>query len=289
MNYPNKPKNDMVPIPVINLSGSRIGAGPIASVGIDVSSGFHSIKKASTDCGCFAEMLMPLALNHGQQGLAYLNVCQFSPDANLSTGSVNQKVWLGANGECTLTTPSTHDADALTQFIGYLAAPGSGAGNGIVDGWLLSPSKWGGSSQTIPYAHRMCLTNSQSLANAVGLAIPWDTTSYTFTHGNNAWWSSEHPEKFVIPSSGVYSVNGSCKFAALAGGTRRLRIFMNGSVLLDEDQLPADTNEISLHVNTQWNFTAGDYIWMEAFQNSGSNMTLHSLIQNNPSLMVCKI
>lgn len=285
MNYP---KNVVMPTSVINLSNMRIAAGPVSTSGIDTKTGLHVVHPA-TACGIPAELILRMPLEGGQEGACY-SACEFTPDENFSSALPNQKIWLGAAGGCTLTNPSLHNPNAVSQLVGYLKTPGTKAGEAVINGWLSPPIK---SEKT--FSVRMTMTSTQSLVSGTGLMVPLDVSNHADFSGDNPVWTKSHPERLVMPADGIYSIIGMCKFTASPsdanGEVRRLRIYgcdakKQTFTVIGEAQVPAaGASEISLNVSSHWQFKAGDYMWMEAYQNSGVNMVLNA----GPSLMFSKI
>jgi hypothetical protein len=126
-------------------------------------------------------------------------------------------------------------------------------------------------------AARVYNTASQSIATATFVALTFnserfDTDSMHSTVTNTG--------RLTATTAGIYLAGGNILFAANATGVRGLGIRGNGVTLLALQATNARTDGAGtyLSVSTLYQFSAGDYVELVAWQNSGSalNSTVES-------------
>jgi hypothetical protein len=96
----------------------------------------------------------------------------------------------------------------------------------------------------------------------------WDDAGYHDTVTNTS--------RFTIPQPGRYRIGGHVRFDANATGIRGIRITENAGSILGQVTVPTitDGNQLVLSVMTEMELSAGDYVELDAFQNSGGALTL---------------
>lgn len=102
----------------------------------------------------------------------------------------------------------------------------------------------------------------------------WSTTAMHDTATNNS--------RVVLPETGVYTVSWGAVFAANATGRRTVGIRQNAAGVGGAGTLVAVSNVggstgtfgTMSRGNSDWSFTAGDYVEMFCFQDSGSSLAL---------------
>lgn len=222
--YPGRPRvMNQAGIPVINLQGVRLPAGPVAVYGMDSASGRLSVGVAQANTRnfvFFAEMLLLKPLAIGESGFAYM-YGQFTPDDDLSAGDPDDFVWLQDAGNVGLFAPANGYSlpDMYDQYVGVLRDPGTGPGTAIVDGWMT----WSAYSVpsgiiTRPYSTRLTLfTNILSVPNNTWTKVPYNFLNYEFIQGTT--WRNA-----VIAGNGAFSSVGTSlnglgtNFTVLAAG-----------------------------------------------------------------------
>jgi hypothetical protein len=142
----------------------------------------------------------------------------------------------------------------------------------------------GGSST--PVGARVYRNAVQAIPNNANTAISLTTERYD--DGN--LWVIGSPTRLTAPSDGIYIVTAALAFDANATGVRTAWIRLNGATLLGGQRVAAFASfEAVLTVATIWEFTAGDYVELVAFQNSGGNLNAVSLAAYSPELAMQKI
>ncbi len=117
--------------------------------------------------------------------------------------------------------------------------------------------------------------------NSATQSIASDAAFHALTFDVAAWnqggfWVSGTPTRLRIPFSGVYAITGFMAYAGAALGIRQARILLNGATGLGRYKtatLGAGTGtEVS--ITTFQRLTAGDYIELEAQQDSGAGLNI---------------
>lgn len=102
-------------------------------------------------------------------------------------------------------------------------------------------------------------------------AIEWD---------NNQFWSSvTNPTRMTFKSPGLYLIGAELEFTAVAGGSRRAWIRLNGSSFISRKEVPGTSSGAQQIGPTRiYYFSKNDYIEVGYFQNSaGVNIKLNTL------------
>lgn len=115
-------------------------------------------------------------------------------------------------------------------------------------------------------------TVAQSIptGTASGTAVSFNATAFD----TSALWAAGSPDRLTIPAgrTGLWLVEGQIGYASNATGQRRARITKNGSTLLGVQSVLAVTVAASatlVSATAVVKLTAGDYVQLEAIQDSG--------------------
>lgn len=117
-------------------------------------------------------------------------------------------------------------------------------------------------------------TAAMSLASGTsGILVPFDAEAYD----TDSMWDPANPSRVVFTSSGLYQITARAMFGTYAPPIRHLQVRMNaagaatGGTSLTIDQTnPAAGNSGKVGEVFERNFTAGQYIEMFVYQNSGA-------------------
>lgn len=143
--------------------------------------------------------------------------------------------------------PTKSELDTLGTDIAYLAGP--------------------------PYCD-LYLTAAQNVASGTSyLSITFDTEA---ADTDTMHSTSVNTSRITATTAGLYLVMGTAAIAANATGYRGLRIAKNGTTDVTRDQSPT-TSAASAHWLNVVGFvrlSAGDYVELQALQNSGSALAL---------------
>jgi hypothetical protein len=116
--------------------------------------------------------------------------------------------------------------------------------------------------------------SGQSLNNTTLTAIQFNNETYdTDACHDNA----TNNTRLTAPFTGYYLVGGHAQFEANATGVRLLTVGVNGTVGLDNVQWPAPSGAgitANADVSTVLQLTAGDYVELFAWQNSGGTLNV---------------
>lgn len=128
-------------------------------------------------------------------------------------------------------------------------------------------------SQTAIGAH-VARVAAQSISNNALTAISFDTELWD----SSSVWTVTTPTKLFIPTTGKYLVTGTIGWDINNTGYRECRIRHNGATYLSYVNCSPVTGVVTRQNITlpPHQFTAGDYLEMEGYQNSGGNLNVNA-------------
>lgn len=109
-------------------------------------------------------------------------------------------------------------------------------------------------------------------SNGAFQSIAFDTEDYD-TDG--MWTSGANADRITFDTSGIYLCEGAVAFSGNASNSRAIRIVDSAAATIiayASEPGPTAADGGALVCMRVWEFTAGDYIKLEAFQNSGGNL-----------------
>jgi hypothetical protein len=83
--------------------------------------------------------------------------------------------------------------------------------------------------------------------------------------------------RLTVPSgeAGTYVIGGGCTWAASGVGVRQLRLIVNGSTEIALQRLASETDTTpAFTISGYYDLVAGDYVELQAFQNSGGSLDI---------------
>jgi hypothetical protein len=130
---------------------------------------------------------------------------------------------------------------------------------------------------------RVRRSTTQSIPNAIQTALSFDEE----LSDDAGMYDGGQPTRLTAPADGWYSLNAAMYFGANANGHRYMWFRLNGTDTLEAANNQAGSSEVNLNVSGQVYLSAGDYIEVIAYQNSGtalnsssySNSPLFSMVQ----------
>lgn len=152
--------------------------------------------------------------------------------------------------------------------------------------------KWAaasGSAATFAGA-RVYRSTDQSITTATWTSIQldserFDTDSYHDTVTNNT--------RLTIPAgkAGKYLIVGHLSYAGKDAGNRHGRFFLNGTTRIGEcSQIHMGlTGAPRLNWSTIYDLAEGDYVEMQAFQDSGVSLNVSAAANYSPEFMIAKL
>lgn len=124
-------------------------------------------------------------------------------------------------------------------------------------------------------------TTNQSIANATWTAIQFDATRFN----TGAMWVSGSNTRITFALAGGYVVAGGISFAGAAAGYRYTSIMVNGGTdIVFSRNGNTDANDQHVFISTVYQFNAGDYIQMRAYQDSGAALNAMAYTNYSPEL-----
>lgn len=140
-------------------------------------------------------------------------------------------------------------------------------------------------------ACRAYSTANVSIPNATWTSIPFDVTSFD----DNFFFNSSNNTRLTIRTKGVYSISGTVKWAGNSTGIRSIRVnrYSAASGTLSEvawdTTSAADTTQKANQVNTHYWLNEGDYLTLDAYQNSGAALSVLSSLFYSPCLSIARV
>lgn len=138
-----------------------------------------------------------------------------------------------------------------------------------------------------PPAAALRQTSAQSLGNAAWTALTFDTED---VDNDNAHSTSTNTSRYVAQTAGWHRVNGgNVGFAANSTGRRGTRLAVNGSELNGGQcvgYIAGANAVVQAIVGRDVFLNVGDYLEVQAFQESGANLNTAVVGGQQPSLTV---
>lgn len=103
---------------------------------------------------------------------------------------------------------------------------------------------------------------------------------------------STNNSRITFPADGTYAVGGNFQFAANATGRRQLGIRLNGTTLLAVEEYSgavSATVPCNMGIYTEYEFAAGDYVEIRAFQTSGGALNVSAVGNFSPEFFAHRI
>lgn len=119
----------------------------------------------------------------------------------------------------------------------------------------------------------------QAVANNVLTTLAFNGEFYdNDTMHNNATNNS----RITITTAGKYRVSANIEIEANATGYRNVGLFVNGSTFMGiATMVGSSAASAILNVSADYNLSAGDYIQVTVFQNSGSSLNVSASVSTN--------
>lgn len=157
-------------------------------------------------------------------------------------------------------TGETNKGDATRHFRpSSIAMPSSGSG--------------GSGSATAPTdtCCKLLRTSNQAIGTGSWTGINFTSESYDNGgfHDN-----STNNTRLTIPVAGTYKITGFAEWATGTAIAGHIAIWKNGTTILVRDYSADISVNPYLQVNTDYHFSAGDYVELKAFQASGGNIDI---------------
>ena len=131
---------------------------------------------------------------------------------------------------------------------------------------------------------------AQSIPNNAFTGVDLELEDYDYG-GLHVLTPSPTNRRLTAVVDGVYSITGSLNFAASTSGDRGVRILLNGATVIARSFGVTDSTsgeQPSISCTTHYYLTAGNYVELNAFQNSGASLNL-DLTATAPSLQMALI
>lgn len=131
---------------------------------------------------------------------------------------------------------------------------------------------WAGAWIEQPHHGARVARNSsvQSIANGSFVPISFDVANYD----EWGYWSAGTPTRLVAVESGIHDIGAQFSIASNVTGKRAITIRLNATTVIATAEITASGTARKLNISTKYNLTAGDYVEVEAWQNSGGALDI---------------
>lgn len=126
----------------------------------------------------------------------------------------------------------------------------------------------------------------QTLTTGVTTTLNFNSERYDI---GNLHDTATNNSRLTIPVSGVYQITANVFFALNATGFRAVNLLLNGTTLIGHTRQQAVAGGASgtaLNISCDYELTAGNYIEVQAFQNSGGNLAVSVLGNFSPEFSI---
>lgn len=124
-----------------------------------------------------------------------------------------------------------------------------------------------------------------ALANTTAVVLTFNSERYDDAAFHS---TSSNTSRFTIPVSGRYAAGASVVFASNATGFREAWLLVNGTTRIADMLIPA-VSGISTRITlagVEWEFTAGDYLEVFCYQNSGGSLNITAASAYSPEFWI---
>lgn len=129
------------------------------------------------------------------------------------------------------------------------------------------------------------LANAQTVANSTWIAVTWDTE----VQDDEGYFSVAANDRVTIPVSGWYACNGSVAWDSTTTGSRLIAVLVNGDSSNQFGRAQYVSTSSGFMTATAFIYlTAGQYVQLAVFQDSGGTRTL-SITNGAPKFSIVRI
>jgi hypothetical protein len=208
---------------------------------------------------------------------------------NRSNGDVYEKISGTWTFKCNIKGPQGETgATGTTGATGATGATGPGVATGGQTGQVLKKksatnydTEWGALS--VPGC-RIYNSTNQSLNNNTEVTLAFNSEVYD---NDNMHDTVTNNSRIYIQTSGKYLIIGLGNWAQNTTGDREIQIRRNGSNISKDSRRVCSNGWLCQSVCTLYDLSAGDYLEMVAYQNSGNALSIWN--GNQTSLMVSRV
>ena len=110
----------------------------------------------------------------------------------------------------------------------------------------------------------------QTISNNTVTSLAFDTETYD----NGSMHSTvTNNSRLTAATTGYYIITGGVSWTANAVGIRQLTVFLNGTTTIQSTYVTATAAlGVDQNISTLYKLTAGDYVELQVYQNSGGNL-----------------
>lgn len=131
---------------------------------------------------------------------------------------------------------------------------------------------------------RVYNSGNLSIADSSDVTLIFDSTRYD-TDGYHS--TSSSPDRLTAPVSGYYLITTNVQFASNVAGRRLLQISQSGGVgAIAQTTVNPVNAPTRLALATQAYLTAGDYVIVRVYQNSGGALSVEAAANYSPEFAI---
>lgn len=125
----------------------------------------------------------------------------------------------------------------------------------------------------VRYGATVSNSSAQTLSNGSSTTLSWDTE---VRDDGGMWVVSPNPERIDIVVDGWYAVSLNVRWATNGTGVRIIRVKNSTATLIDSSAGAVSGVSLTQSASSVYFLSAGDYVYAEAYQNSGGNLDIQS-------------
>lgn len=102
--------------------------------------------------------------------------------------------------------------------------------------------------------------------------------------------TSVNTGRLTAPITGLYMIGGGVEFAVSGIGSRQLALRVNGTTFIATENQSAVAGDVTeMDIATPYRMTAGDYVELRAFQNSGGALNVTAAANYSPEFWMYRV
>lgn len=132
-------------------------------------------------------------------------------------------------------------------------------------------------SRRMPRGKATQTGTGQALTTATYTGVLFNSEDYDTTGVSHSIVTNT--ERIVITTPGLYTVAASVTFASNATGIRKASITLNaGTTVVNDSRGAIAGSTTTCNMSADISLAANDYLWVQAYQNSGGNLSLDTSV-----------
>lgn len=126
-----------------------------------------------------------------------------------------------------------------------------------------------------------------TIATATGTNLTFNSERYDEGGFHS---TAANTDRLVAPITGLYLMTGHIQWASNATGVRGILIFLNDATVIAWDTDAAVSGSVmEQSISTLYRLTAGNYVTLRVFQNSGGNLNVNAAGNYSPEFSIVRL